>query len=464
MKRLSFLKILGIITLALTFCLNAQTDKKKPNLIFILSDDIAQGDLGAYGQELIKTPNLDRLCTEGTRYLSAYSGTSVCAPSRTSFFTGLHMGNSPVRGNREVKPEGQFPLPENTVTIANVLKSAGYKTAAMGKWGIGMFDSSGCPFKTGIDHFFGYNCQRHAHSYFPTYLYNDSKRFEIAENMNKQKKVYAQNLIQEDVLNWIDKNSDDPFFLYYAVTLPHGTYEIDNLGIYADKPWTEQEKIYAAMVSRLDSDIGALVEMLKKKGIDKNTLIVFAGDNGSSFDPNSAIGKRFNQSMNGKLRGYKRSMNEGGLRQASFAWWPGTVTAGRVTDEPWAFWDLLPTFAELGGAKIPEGFKPDGFSLVEFLKGGSAPKREYFYWELHERDHIQAIRSGDWKAVRASQGGAVELYNLATDLSESKNVAKGNPEVVKKLVEMMNSARKADPEWPDPAAESQEKKKNKSSK
>jgi arylsulfatase A len=429
-------------------------EARKPNLIFILSDDVAMGDLGAYGQKLIQTPNLDKLCSEGTRYLSAYSGTSVCAPARSSFFTGLHMGHCPTRANREIKPEGQLPLPENTVTVGKILKSAGYQTATMGKWGMGMFDTSGSPLKNGIDHFFGYNCQRHAHSYFPPYLYNDAERVEIPENANGQKKVYAQNLIQKDVLKWVDQQNDQPFFLFYALTLPHGKFEIDDQGIYADKPWSETEKNYAAMVTRLDSDVGALVKLLKAKGIAEDTLIVFSGDNGSSFEPNSAIGKRFNQAMDGKLRGFKRGMYEGALRQAAFAWWPGQVTAGRVTEEPWAFWDLMPTFTQLAGAKIPDGFQTDGKSLVEFFKGGPAPKRENFYWELHEgqgTNSIQAIRWDDWKAVRPGPGKLVELYDLSKDLGETNNLAASQPELVTKAVEMMSKARSPHPLWPDPA-------------
>jgi arylsulfatase A-like enzyme len=453
LKKLRLLAVLAVLISA-----SSSVAAEKPNLIFVLSDDIAQGDLGAYGQELIQTPNLDRLCREGTRYLSAYTGTSVCAPARSSFFTGLHMGHCPTRANREVQPEGQRPLPADTVTVANILKSAGYRTATMGKWGMGMFDTSGSPLKNGIDHFFGYNCQRHAHSYFPNYLYNDADRFEIPENKNGQKNVYAQELIQQDVLKWVDTNTAQPFFLFYAITLPHGKFEIDDQGIYRDKPWTEQEKNYAAMVTRIDSDLGALVNLLEKKGIADNTLIVFSGDNGSSFNPNTAIGKRFNQTMDGKLRGFKRGMYEGALRQASFAWWPGTVPAGRVTEEPWAFWDLLPTFAKLAGAELPDGYQSDGYSLVEFLKGGAAPKRDYFYWELHEGGGIQAIRFGDWKAVRPRTGGPVELYDLSKDLGETTNLATEHPELASKAVEMMNQARTPDPDWPDPAIKPAKKK------
>ena len=441
---------LGLVLALLVPSSNLFADDR-PNLIFILSDDIAQGDVGAYGQELIQTPHLDRLCAEGTRYMSAYTGTSVCAPARSSFFTGLHTGHCPIRGNREIQPEGQKPLPEGLVTVGTVLKGAGYKTATMGKWGMGMFDTTGSPLKNGIDHFFGYNCQRHAHSYFPSYLYDDATRVEIPEN-EKGAKVYAQEKIEQNVLEWVDKHSDNPFFLFYAITLPHGRFEIDNQGIYEDKPWTEKEKNYAAMVTRLDSDVGKLVALIKEKGIADKTLIIFSGDNGSSFDPNTTIGKRFDQTMGGSLRGFKRSMYEGALRQAAVAWWPGTVPAGRVTDEPWAFWDLLPTFAELSGADLPKEYSPDGLSLVSFLEGGPAPKRESFYWELHEgKNHIQALRWNNWKAVRPQSGGAVELYDLSTDLGETKNLATDHPTLVTQAIAMMDASRVEDSLWPDPA-------------
>jgi arylsulfatase A len=211
---------LSITLLAFCGIAFAQAAPKHPNLIFILSDDIAQGDIGAYGQKLIQTPNLDRLCSQGTRYLSAYCGTSVCAPSRTSFFTGLHMGHSPVRANREVKPEGQRPLPADIVNVGKLMKSAGYATATMGKWGMGMLDTTGSPLKNGIDRFYGYNCQRHAHSFFPTYLYDNDKRIEIPENQGGKKAVYAQELIQKEVLRWVDTQGENPFFLFYAITVP----------------------------------------------------------------------------------------------------------------------------------------------------------------------------------------------------------------------------------------------------
>lgn len=423
---------------------------RKPNIIFILSDDIAQGDLGCYGQKLIKTPNLDRMAAEGTRFEQAYCGTSVCAPSRASLMTGLHMGHCPIRANREIQPEGQMPIPAGTPTVAQALNAAGYATAATGKWGMGMFDTTGSPFKMGMDHFFGYNCQRHAHSYFPTYLYNDDKRFELEGNDGKTVgKTYAQELIQQDTLNWIRKNKDQPFFLYYAITLPHGRFEIDKLGEYEKTDWTPLQKTYAAMVSRVDSDVGGILNLLKELQIDENTIVFFAGDNGSSFNPTSEVGKHFDQTLGGKLRGFKRGMYEGALRQAALVRWPGKVPAGRVSNDPWAFWDFFPTAVELAGTAMPQGVKTDGHSLVSFLKGGAAPKRDYFYWELHEGNRsIQAVRFGDWKAVRNGPSAPIELYNLATDVAESRDLASEKPDLVAKAEKLMKEARVDDPNFP----------------
>ncbi|MBC8872742.1 MAG: arylsulfatase [Planctomycetes bacterium] len=428
---------------------SSKSDWKRPNFIFVLSDDIAQGDLGCYGQKLIKTPRLDRMAAEGTRYLQAYCGTSVCAPSRSSFFTGLHTGHCPVRGNYEVPPEGQLPLPDKTVTIAEVAKSAGYSTATFGKWGMGFFDSSGSPLNQGVDHFFGYNCQRHAHSYFPTYLYDDAQPIVLPGNDGQTVgETYAQELIQNDMIKWVRNHADRPFLLFYAITLPHGRHEIDDYGIYRDKPWTDKQKAYAAQVTRVDSDMGELVDTLRELGIAENTLVVFSGDNGSSFNPQSEIGRVFDQASNG-LRGFKRGMYEGALRQAAFAWWPGTVPAGRVDAQPWAFWDLMPTFVELSGATPPEGYETDGMSLVEFLKGGDAPKRDYFYWELHRGNKpVQAARFGNWKAVRNGIDKSIEIYDLTEDSAESNDLAKSRPDLIEKAQKIFDEAHRPDPNWP----------------
>ncbi len=444
------MKTKGILGAVLAvWCCAAGAAEVKPNVVFILSDDLAQGDLGCYGQKLIETPAIDRMAAEGMRFTQAYCGTSVCAPSRTSLMTGLHSGHAPVRGNWEIAPgEGQYPLRAATVTVAEVLRTAGYRTACMGKWGMGMFETEGSPLKQGMERFFGYNCQRHAHSYFPTHLYDDAKRIELPGNDGKGVgKTYAQDLIQESVLKWVREVKEQPFFLFYAVTLPHGRHEINDLGIYRDKPWTKEQKAYAAQVSRLDRDVGQLLGLLKELGIEERTLVMLAGDNGSSFAPQSPIGSLFKQAANG-LRGYKRGLYEGALRQAAVARWPGTVPAGKVNNEPWAFWDFLPTAAELAGAAIPAECRTDGVSLVSMLKGGAAPKRDRFYWELHEGTPIQAVRFGDWKAVKNGPKRAIELYDLASDPGESRDVAAGHPEEVAKAAELLETSRTANADWP----------------
>lgn len=423
----------------------------KPNIIYILSDDLAMGDLGCYGQKLIRTPHLDRMAREGTRYTQAYCGTAVCAPSRASLVTGLHSGHCPIRANWEIAPgEGQLPLPAGTVTVAQILKTAGYATACAGKWGMGMFNTTGSPLKKGFDHFYGYNCQRHAHSYFPAYLYNDDQRFDLPGNDGQGPgKTYAQELIHQDVEKWVRARAkDQPFFLFYALTLPHARHEIDQLGQYAEQDWTPAQKAYAAQVTRLDSDVGRLLALLKELQLDTKTLVMLSGDNGSSFGPDTEMGRRFDQSMGGALRGFKRGLYEGGLRQAALSFWPGVVPPGRVSDEPWAFWDFLPTAAALAGAKLPDGFQPDGLSLVSFLKGGPAPPRDYFYWELHEGPSIQAARFGDWKAVKNGPDKPIELYHLKTDTAEKNNVAAAHPAQIEQAKTIMAAAHRNIPEWP----------------
>lgn len=444
------------VALLLTMAQALAARPEKPNVIFILSDDLAQGDVGAYGQKLIQTPVLDRMAREGMRFTQAYCGTSVCAPSRTSLMIGKHMGHSPVRANREIKPgEGQFPLPKGTYTVAELFKSQGYATAAIGKWGMGMFGTTGSPLKVGFDHFFGYNCQRHAHSYFPAYLYDDDRRFELPGNDGKSVgKTYAQELIAADTVKWITTNKDKPFFLFYAITLPHGRHEIDSQGIYADKDWTPLQKNYAAQVTRLDSDIGRILDTLAALGLDDKTLVIMAGDNGSSFPPGSEIGKLFDQTMGGKLRGFKRGMYEGALRQACIARWPGVIPAGTVSDEPWAFWDFLPTCADILNTKLPDGVITDGLSILPLLEGGSAPKRDSFYWELHEGKTIQAARFGDIKAVRNGPSASIEIYDLSNDVAETNDLAKERPDLVAQAEKIMNESRVDDPNWPVRGAQS----------
>src|SRR5262249_48558276 len=314
-------------------------------------------------------------------------------------------------------------------TVARLFKDNGYATACVGKWGLGMFDTPGSPLKVGFDHFFGYNCQRHAHSYFPAYLYRGAKRVEL------DGKTYAQNLIADEALAWVKKQKDKPFFLYYALTLPHGKYEIDDLGAYAKADWTPLQKTYAAMVTRMDADVGRLLALLKGLKLDEKTLVFIAGDNGSAFPPDSQVGKFFAQA-NGRP-GFKRGMYEGGLRQAAIVRWPRQVPAGKVRDEPWALWDFLPTCAELIGAELPKRVKPDGLSVLPLLTGGKAPKREAFYWELHEgKGSVQAVRFGDWKAVKNGPSAPIELYDLKADPGERQNLAADTPALVKKAASL----------------------------
>jgi arylsulfatase A-like enzyme len=313
--------------------------------------------------------------------------------------------------------------------------------------------------KKGFDRFFGYNCQRHAHSYFPTYLYDQDRRIALEGNDGKKAgATYAQNLIQKEAERFIRDHKDGPFFLYYAITLPHGRHEIDSFGEYADRPWTDQQKAYAAQVTRLDADVGRLLALLRELGLDERTLVMTSGDNGSSFAPNSEFGKLFQQASNG-MRGYKRELYEGGLRQAALARWPGQVPAGRVSHAPWAFWDFLPTAAELAGAKLPEGFRPDGFSLVGHLRGGEAPARESFYWELHEGASLQAARWGDWTAVRNGPAKAIEIYDLAQDPGERTDLAKLRPELVAKAESIFAASRTEHPDWPLRGSQPAKKKK-----
>ncbi|MDR1141038.1 MAG: arylsulfatase [Planctomycetaceae bacterium] len=424
----------------MSFAAQEEKHSKKPNIIFVLADDLARGDIGAYGQTKIKTPTLDRIAKEGMRFTQGYSGASVCAPSRASLITGLHTGHSPIRANREIKPEGQKPLPENTYTIAKLLKANGYATLCSGKWGMGMFDTSGSPLKMGFDHFYGYNCQRHAHSYFPTYLYDDDKRIEL------DGKTYSQDMIIQNTLQWIRQHKNEPFFLFYAATLPHGNYEIDDLGIYKnEKDWNDRQKTYAAMVTRLDTQVGQILNLIKELNLDENTILFFAGDNGSSFEPNSPISKLFN-SQNG-LRGYKRSLYEGGLRQAFLARWTKHIAADTVNDTPIAFWDILPTLAELVGGKIPDGVPTDGVSILPTLLDRKPLERNTFYWELHEGKSIQAARWKNWKFVKNGTKNPIELYDLQTDSGESNDLANKHPDIIRTGEHLLQTLRTDSPDW-----------------
>lgn len=406
---------------------------RSPNVVFILADDLGYGDLGSYGQKLIKTPHLDRLASEGTRYTHAYAGATVCAPSRCSLMTGLHNGHAAIRGNREIKPEGQQPMPADTFTVAHLFKQAGYTTGATGKWGLGYPGSTSTPDKMGFDFFFGYNCQLLAHNYYPDHLWKNETRVEL------DGKTYSHDLIAEETLDFIRSNRERPFFLYAAFTIPHSKLQIPDLAPYENETWPENLKILAAMITRLDRDVGRITALLKELKLDDNTLVIFASDNGAAWRD-----ELFNHS--GPLRGYKRDMYEGGIRTPLITRWPGRIAAGVTSSQVWAFWDFLPTMGELIGVKPPEGL--DGISVLPAVLEGKKMDHPPLYFEFHERGFHQAARDGDWKAVRLGTKEPIQLYDLAKDPGETTDVAASHPQRVKQFDIFFSKARVDTPVWP----------------
>ncbi|HWL17844.1 MAG TPA: arylsulfatase [Opitutus sp.] len=405
-----------------------------PNVIFILADDLGYGDLGAFGQKLIQTPRLDRMAAEGMKFVQSYAGATVCAPSRCSLMTGMHNGHAAIRGNREIKPEGQQPMPADTFTVAHLFQRAGYATGCTGKWGLGHPGSTSTPDRMGFDFFFGYNCQLRAHEYYPDHLWRNDERVEL------DGKTYSHDLIADETLGFIRAHRDQPFFLYAAFTLPHAKLQVPDLGPYADEPWPDNFKTVAAMITRLDRDVGRILDLLKELGIDERTLVFFCSDNGAAHRD-----ELFRHS--GDLRGYKRDMYEGGLRSPSLVRWPGKIPAGTVSEQVWTFYDFLPTIGELVGQQPPNAV--DGVSVLPALLDPSA-KVEHppLYFEFHERGFDQASRRGNWKAVRHGTKGAIELYDLAADPSETRDVAAKHPDEVAWFTEFFRTARTDSAVWP----------------
>lgn len=376
--------------------------------------------------------------------------------------TGLHTGHTYVRGNREIQPMGQLPLLPDTTTIARLLKKAGYATALCGKWGLGGPGSTGIPNKQGFDYFFGYLCQRHAHNYYPEFLFRNEERVPLVGNkvaesrpdgagVAVERAQYSHDLIAAEALQFIRKNKDRPFFLYLAVTLPHANneagkngMEIPDYGIYANKDWPDPQKGHAAMISRLDFDLGRIVETLKKLAIDDKTLFIFTSDNGPHRE-GGADPEFFDSS--GPLRGCKRDLYEGGIRVPMIARWPGRVKAGTISHHACAFWDFLPTFTDLAG--IEQTTTTDGLSILPTLLGQPSKQKqhEFLYWEFHEQGSKQAVRMGDWKAVRFGAEGKLELYNLKDDAGEKRNLASRNPEIVAKIENYLKTARTKSQFW-----------------
>ncbi|MEO6070485.1 MAG: arylsulfatase [Chitinophagaceae bacterium] len=444
---------------------------KYPNVVFILADDLGYGDLGCYGQEKIETPNIDRLAAGGMKFTQFYAGTSVCAPSRASLLTGLHTGHTAVRGNLEIEPEGQLPIPDSAFTMAELFKEKGYTTGAFGKWGLGYPGSEGVPEKQGFDQFYGYNCQRQSHNYFPDHLWKNDQRINLSNTLTHQVQ-YAPDLIQQQALSFVEANQHNPFFLYLAYTLPHAGLQLpegDKVFEAYKKKFNEQPKkvsqtwngvgyqpqayphaAYAAMVTKLDEYVGEVVARLKSLGLDKNTLIVFTSDNGPHREGGNT--PEFFDS-NADLKGIKRDLTEGGIRVPMIAYWPTKIKANKVVDQAGAFWDFMPTFSQL--IKEPLPVKTDGISLVPTLQSKSKRKQkqhDYLYWEFHEDGGRQAVRMGNWKAVREgvmkNPGGPIALYDLSTDPSEKNNVAAQHPEVVEQMKTIMQEAHVENKSFP----------------
>lgn len=440
------------------------TTERLPNIVYILADDLGYGDLSAYGQQQFRTPNIDQLAADGIKFTQHYAGTTVCAPSRSALMSGQHTGHTFIRGNRRVEPEGQYPIPDSLYTVAEMLKQKGYATGAFGKWGLGPVGSTGDPNQQGFDTFYGYNSQTLAHNYYPYFLWDNEQKVILEANEGTQTGAYAPELIQDRTLQFIDKHKDEPFFLYVPSVIPHaelvapeeymaefrgkylpekaykGTDEGDR---YRKGPYGSQSEAhaaFAAMVKILDDQVGAIRQKLEDLGLAENTLIIFTSDNGPHLE--GGADPDFFDS-NGPLQGYKRDLYEGGIRVPMIATWPGRIAAGTESDHISAFWDVWPTLADLTDSNIPENL--DGISFLPTLLGtGDQVKHDYLYWEFHERKGRQAVRKGDWKAVRynvfESEDAPIELYNLKEDIGETNNLADQHPELVAEMKAIMEEA------------------------
>jgi arylsulfatase A-like enzyme len=460
---------------------SAQQPARPPNIVLILADDLGYGDLGCYGQRRIKTPHLDQMARDGMRLTDFYAGCTVCAPSRCVLMTGYHMGRCWVRGNAGQQNREIQCLRDRDVTLAEVLKQAGYKTALCGKWGLGEEGTAGVPTKQGFDYFYGYLNQHHAHNYYPAYLFRGEERVPLKNvvpgdgdfgvGVASKKVQYSADLVTAEALTWIEQNKERPFFLYYAVTLPHANNEAGKSGMevpeldeYAATDWPPAQKAHAAMISRLDADVGRLLAKLKELGLDERTLVLFSSDNG----PHAEGGNdpQFNDS-NGPLTGIKRDLTEGGIRVPLIARWPGKIAPGTTSDQVGSFADLLPTLAELAGGStfVPQDI--DGLSLAPKLLGQSAKQtqHDYLYWAFYERGGAQAVRKGNWKAIEQPLGSPIRLYDLSSDIGEEDDVASSHADVVAELKAAMQRAYVPSENWKFPAATRGEtKNKNKQTK
>lgn len=460
-------KIIFFLLICLQGCMSSQSQEQQmPNVILIVADDMGYGDLGCYGQQKIETPHLDALAADGMRFTSFYAGAPVCAPSRAALMTGLHTGHTAIRGNFEIQPEGQLPLPDSAFTIAELFQQAGYSTGGFGKWGLGYPTSEGIPLKQGFDEFYGYNCQREAHNHFPDHLWHNGKKIMLKNDLQHQQQ-YAAELIQQSALDFIS-GQQQPFFVYMAYTLPHAALQVpegDSLLPYyirkfneqpvPVKPWNGKgyqpqpypHAAYAVMVTRLDQYVGEIINQLKKNGQWENTLIIFTSDNGPHIeggnDPDF-----FNS--NGPWRGRKRDLFEGGIRVPLIVNWPGKTKKGTVSKFPFAAWDLLPTFADITDQNLNN--PADGISVYPlWTKGKNETTHDYFYWEFHEGGGKQAVRMGKYKCIRmplkAPSKTRILLFDLEQDPAEKNDISKAFPDIVERMTGIMDEAHVANKDF-----------------
>jgi arylsulfatase A-like enzyme len=476
--------IIKLLTFTIAHCslliihCSLTTAQTKPNIVYILADDLGYGDLSCYGQKFFKTPTLDSLAHHGIRFTQHYTGSPVCAPSRASLMTGRDPGHSRVRGNYETGPHGfgaGWPLQPKDYTVAEVLKLGGYSTAIFGKWGLGVQETTGAPWKQGFDYSYGYLNQGHAHNQFPDHLFRNGSKEEIFANRGGQTGAFSGDLLTQDAMRFLDRQKrDKPFFLYLAYVTPHAELLVPDDSLFQACKGIVQERAfmpskaggniniyggyrsqihpaaaYAAMVIRLDRDIRKIVDQLKKKGLHDNTIIMFASDNGSHRE-GGADPAYFDS--NGGLRGAKRDVYDGGIRTPFIVYWPGIVSAGSVSDHISGFWDIMATVADIAGVDLKKNHIPtEGISLLPTLKAQNKDQKQhnYLYWEFHEgTTSHQAMRSGEWKVVRLDPDASIELYNLKDDPAEKVNVASVHPQLASRMTAMMDEARTPHELWP----------------
>jgi arylsulfatase A-like enzyme len=468
--RRRFLALAGALLVAAGHA--AALPAARPNIVLIVADDLGYGELGSYGQRVIRTPNLDRLAAEGLRFTQFYAGSTVCAPSRSVLMTGQHVGHTRVRGNAGAGNYAAQTLAAGDATVARVLQQAGYATALIGKWGLGEIGSDGAPDRQGFEYFFGVVNQTHAHNHYPDFLWRNTEKVALPNVVTPMGSVpgagyatrrvqYANDLFFDEARAFVERSKDRPFFLFLSLTVPHANneraralgdgQEVPDYGPYADKDWPAPLKGQAAMITRMDHGVGELMAQLKRLGLDETTLVLFTSDNG----PHKEGGPTFDPDFfdaNGPLRGIKRSLTDGGIRVPFLARWPGRVAAGTTSPHVGYFGDMMRTFAELAGATPPE--KLDSVSLVPTLLGrGTQARHEYLYWEFYESGFAQAVLlDGRWKGIRAPGPTApVQLYDLTADPGEATDVAGAQPAIVERIIALMRAAHVDNQYWKWPA-------------